>query len=298
MYAYLIVAHNDPDSVRELILALHDEKAHFFVHIDGKANIEDFKKVLQNITHVHVAKKRVSVYWAGWSLVQAALNLIEDAVQYNVDFTRYILLSGACFPVKSNQDLFKIYDQDCEYISAVEMPSPENGKPVSRLERYHIDGGYRNAGFRSKLIKLLNMLNRIAWKRDYKKIFGEIKPHGGSTWWALSHNAILAIRDFIINYPHIVSFMKNMKCPDESFFQTVVMNSNLKKKVASNVTYADWMQRGPSPELISEKHLPYLLQRMNVDGISKKEEPIGFARKITSANKLIRDEIKKWRMKT
>ncbi|MGH1456455.1 MAG: beta-1,6-N-acetylglucosaminyltransferase [Alphaproteobacteria bacterium] len=291
MFAYLITAHNEPISLYKMVLTMRDPRVIFFVHIDKKTEIAPFEKLFQHMDNVVLIEDRVAVYWGGWSLVQAALNLIESAYRSDHQFTRYTFLSGLCYPIKPNKEIFKIFERNQEFISAHKMPAPELNKPMSRINRFFVEGEYRQAGLRPKLIKIFNIINSLCWKRDYIRGLDGVEPYAGSSWWSLSHDAIEVIRTFLQERRQIVSFFKNTKCPDECFFQTVIINSHLKEKVFDSLTYVDWKDKYEKPCHIGAKHLPFLLKRETSDHITLKDEPICFVRKISSKNNDIRDHI-------
>ena len=91
--------------------------------------------------------------------------------------------------------------------------------------------------------------------RDHKACFGNLAPFGGSSWWALSRAACEHILEFVDRNPAIVRFFHNTFCPDESFFQTILNNSELRARIARNLTFADWSAGGANPVFLSEKHL-------------------------------------------
>jgi hypothetical protein len=53
----------------------------------------------------------------------------------------------------------------------------------------------------------------------------------------------------------VVKYFKNVYLPDESFFHTIVGNSEFANKVRRNLTFADWSRPGGGPALIDMNHL-------------------------------------------
>ena len=95
--AYLILAHNSPDHVGRLIGALDNNRAHFFIHIDKKANLNEFQRYTTQRRNVHYIENRIKVFWGGFSMVEAILNLMQEAIRSDIDFKYAILLSGSHF---------------------------------------------------------------------------------------------------------------------------------------------------------------------------------------------------------
>jgi hypothetical protein len=68
-------------------------------------------------------------------------------------------------------------------------------------------------------------------------------PYGGSSWWTLSRECIEFIVDFITRNKRFVDYFKTTLCPDEIFFQTIVLNSIFRGRVVNNnYRYIDWSE--------------------------------------------------------
>ena len=109
--AYLILAHNTPNHMQKLISSLSSDSSTFFIHIDKKSNIKDFNKIVGN--NITFTKSRISVFWGEFSQVEAILVLIRTAMSNAIKFDRFVLLSGADYPVKTFkyiEDLFENID--------------------------------------------------------------------------------------------------------------------------------------------------------------------------------------------
>ena len=241
--------------MRRLISALTSDSSAFFIHIDKKSNIEDFSGVESK--NIIFTKKRVAVYWAEYSQVEAILELVQTALASSVQFDRFVLLSGADYPLRSSAYIEEFFrkNRDAEFLNFVAMPADKAGKPISRLNTFKFA---TDASAFSKLLrKVLIKVGATPRERNYKKYLANIQPYGGSTWWALSREACLQIISFIDSQSRVVRFYKNTICPDESIFQTIIGNSPLVTKVSRNLTYADWSKGGASPISISEDHLDF-----------------------------------------
>ena len=53
--------------------------------------------------------------------------------------------------------------------------------------------------------------------------------------------------------PEILEFFKHTVCPDESFFQTIVMNSPFKTTQKNNLTFVDWSEGKRNQRLLSSR---------------------------------------------
>jgi hypothetical protein len=207
---------------------------------------------------VHLIEERVRVHWGDFSQVAASLNLIKAALALEPPCARFVLLSGADFPLQSSDYIERFFTRNArrEYISAVPIPSPDANKPLSRMTRYHLSGSS------PRLLRLMKkaclQVGLLPATRDYARHLEGLAPWGGSSWWALSREACEYIMTFVDRNPALVRFFHNTFCPDESFFQTILSNSPLRERIARSLTFADWSAGGANPAFLSEKHLELL----------------------------------------
>jgi len=118
--AFLIAAHTEPVLLARLVRALASPWSHVFVHIDAKADIGIFLHELADIRGVTLIRDRVPVYWGGWSQVEASLRLLQAAREHDPAFARFVLLSGCCYPLRSNRALRDyLFTDDAEHIGLV-----------------------------------------------------------------------------------------------------------------------------------------------------------------------------------
>jgi hypothetical protein len=294
--AYLVLAHNTPNHLCKLIDALNSSNVQFFIHIDAKSNNSLFK---QKINHQNVAfiRDRVSVYWGEFSTIKATINLIREALNSQHKFDYLILISGSDYPLKSASYINDYFAQraGAEFINLVEMPNQEVSKLLDRLYKYQPQTLYNNSCYRIVMRIFSAVINKVLrWKRDYKKGLGNLKPYGGSQWWALSADACHYILSFVETNPKTVKFFQNTLTPDEIFFQTIIGNSKFREKVAKNLTFTQW-QGVEHPELINMEQLQTLkeMDKIMEDNIYGSGELL-FARKFKDESSELTNFIDSW----
>ena len=273
--------------MKRLIKALSVGSARFFVHVDKKCNDKEIFNV-EDQYKVTFVRERIPVYWGDYSQVEATINLMKTALLCDIQFERFVLLSGSDYPVRSAGYIERFFrnSNDMEFMNIVEMPADEYGKPISRMTTYRLRPGDGKLINGAKYILMKSGV--LPRKRDYKKYIGSLIPYGGSTWWALTRNAVEYVLKYIAEQPNVVNFFKNTICPDEMFFQTILGNSGFKSRMTGNLTYTDWSGGGPSPAYISDKHIELLtanLPFMADDAFGKRE--ILFARKFADDSELL-----------
>ncbi|MBE9036803.1 beta-1,6-N-acetylglucosaminyltransferase [aff. Roholtiella sp. LEGE 12411] len=294
--AYLVLAHNTPNHLCKLIDALNSPNVQFFIHIDAKSNNSLFK---EKINHQNVAfiQDRVSVYWGEFSTIKATINLIREALNSQHKFDYLILISGSDYPLKSASYINDYFAQRAgtEFINLVEMPNQEVSKLLDRLYKYQPQTLDNNGFYRIVMRIFSAVINKVLpWKRDYKKGLGNLKPYGGSQWWALSADACHYILSFVETNPKIVKFFQNTLTPDEIFFQTIIGNSRFREKVAKNLTFTQW-QGVEHPELINMEQLQTLkkmdkIMEHNIYGSGE----LLFARKFKDESSELTNFIDSW----
>lgn len=248
--AYLILAHEHPAHLRRLTKALLAPSFSIFVHVDRKSALDDF--AAGHGANVSFVEEQIPVYWGDFSQVEATLMLLRTAMADNRHFDYFVLLSGTDYPLYPASLIQRFFERNAgnEFISITRMP--DDAQLISRLDHYRASP--TQPTIVRGAVRLAKALG-IKLKRNYRAALDPLLPYGGSTWWALSRSACAYIQRFVDEHPRVVEFFKNTRCPDESFFQTILGNSPFKPHVTSNLTYADWSGGGSSPQQISEKHV-------------------------------------------
>src|SRR5688572_32705141 len=99
--AYLVFAYKNPALVRRTVEWLSSESSSFFIHIDAKHDLDQFSAIKGQ--NVFFTSKRIPVYWAEFSGVEAILLLICEALASSRSHDYFVLLSGSEFPLRNRQ---------------------------------------------------------------------------------------------------------------------------------------------------------------------------------------------------
>jgi Core-2/I-Branching enzyme len=290
---YLIAAHHAPLHLGRLIAALSSESSTFVVHVDAKSDLGDFLHVESD--NVALTRDRVSVWWGDFSQVEATLTLIRAGLDVTDPGDRLVFLSGADYPLRSAAYIERFFEQHpaLEFMNLVAVPNEAAGKPLSRFTTYQPSPG-RTAPSRAVRRVALGAGRRVH-RRNYERALRGLAPYGGSTWWALSHEACELVVDFVGREPQIVDFFRHVICPDESFFQTIIGNSVFRERVRRNLTFVDWSAGGQNPSRLTESHL----HRFARSGAHSVNDVYGsgellFARKFGDADAGLVAELDRW----
>ncbi|ESO90646.1 hypothetical protein LOTGIDRAFT_54803, partial [Lottia gigantea] len=107
--AFGILMHEEIELLERLLRAIYRPSNFYFVHVDAKAP-KSLLKAVSDITNcfdnVHVTSRVVKVTWGQYSVFQADLNCMDDALKF--DWKYYINLAGSEFPLKTNLEMVTI----------------------------------------------------------------------------------------------------------------------------------------------------------------------------------------------
>lgn len=252
--AYLILAHKNPIQFKRLINKLSGD---IYVHIDKKCNIDEFKVEQSNIFFI---KQRIDVKWGGYSMIEATLNLINEATR-TVNYNYFILLSGDDYLIKNEEDFFKylIAHEGNAYIELIDVEK-EAINFAPRYKKYHM---FEKKNIITKIIqKIIDLIIKN------RRVYSNMKIMKGSQWWCLDRDSIEYLQQYIKNNPKVLKYFKHVHIPDEMFFQTILFNSPQRDKIINdNLRY-----------IILEDFHPEILTRKDFKNLKKAENKF-FARK-------------------
>jgi hypothetical protein len=246
---YYLMTHKNNPQIERLVTCLHSsENSYVLIHHDAKS----VPLNLRTSKTIHILDDPVSVQWGEISVVQAMWKGIEWIQQTTIPFDWMIFLSGSDYPVrpmekieaelqKTNMDAFLHY----ELIH--ENPELHERYFHTLCMRRYFQSRFKIPGMRPLYLK-----------RKHPYVNG-IRCYAGSQWFNLSHRAIEYLwtkRDFVFQLMH---YLRAASCPDETIFQTVLMNNPLIAVENSNKRYIEWRDEADSPELLCVDHLKLIL---------------------------------------
>ena len=263
--AFLILAHDDPVQLSRLCNALgHDDD--IFVHLDKRFPISLISSQRFD-GNVKFVKQRIPVFWGDFSVVEATLILLEEAMQSKTDYLRLVLLSGSCYPIKRVTKLrdYFMNDEDhinIRYVNVMEhqneriLASSGNDlknsqvaayKRIRRENRYlefldtaartlisimlkPVERGSRESfpGFTRHIAALRARAQPWTW--SFRQKFSELIPFVGNQFWSITPACTRMILQFVHDNPDFVKFHKSSFAPDEHFFHTIIGNSEFSAK--------------------------------------------------------------------
>ncbi len=261
---YLILCHTNEVQVQTLIKQLYNDSIDFFVHVDKK--IGSF--AIPSLSNVFVVndEERFEVSWGrGVSMVNATLALLNCMIKRG-PYDYVCLISGQCFPIKSNQVILDYLESNKgkNYIDVKKHSDKDYARMLKRNELYYPLFLQRRI-FLSKFLKRC-YISFSGGKQHTFRCFRRKLPCGlqyefGSSWWTLTYDCVLWMKQYIDEHPEYVSFFEHSLNSDESFFQTIFMASPFRDTRQGILTYLEWEKGGNHPRVLTAGDVPMLLQR-------------------------------------
>jgi hypothetical protein len=247
--AYIILAHKLPEQVARLVNAIDSPNATFYIHIDRKSPpriFDEIRSALGVRNDVRFVDRTVC-HWGGFGHVEASLRGLEQVVNARPAADYAILLTGQDYPIKPTtyiEDFFKDRNGQC-FLGYRSIPSPvwQPRGGLGRIEHWHL--------------RRLGLHIEIPLKR---RIPDGLRPYGGEAYWSLPLDIATYVVHFRRSRPKFVRFFKHVELPEESFYQTVILNSSLRHRVINNhLRFIDWSQYREHPAILTTAHTSELL---------------------------------------
>lgn len=241
-FAYLIMAHHNPEQLKKLLRLLDYEENAIYLHIDKKSPMAKSLKEFQITEHakLHIYT-RYKVAWGSFAQTKCQLFLMENAVTEQFDY--YHLLSGSDLPIKTQreiQEFFKEY-KGMEFIHFEQREPIKAGYMPFYNKSCFTRGNRRKRMFK----KLDNILLRWQEKRGIKR-----KLYKGANWFSITHEfAALLVK----KKKKVLGKVRNWHNSDEYVLQTFFMEQYAPERKYGGyendyrdcLRYIDWKRGNP-----------------------------------------------------
>lgn len=217
--AYFLLVHRFPGQFKRMFRAIYHPGNYYLIHLDKKADenlIEDISDFISNYPNAYILKSE-NVVWGGYSMVQTELNGMTSLLAAYPDWDFFINLSGQDFPLRSQEYIrqFLYRNADNNYIKTADQ-AVERPDTMNRIENHFTE---TEEGF-----------SQIIYKRAFMK---DVTSYIGGQWMILNR----ACCEFIAESGEVQRFKDyylNTFIADESFFQTVLMNTSFKGTIVND----------------------------------------------------------------
>ena len=279
--AYLISAYTEPDSFQNLIRALQEPDADFYVHVDKKVDIKPFQdrvRLYRNVCFVP-ENRRCRVYWGGYSQVNMQLSMIDAMVNSGKKYDRVVNLTGTDYPVISLRKWHTMLeDEKKEYIIGFDVGT-EVLKKKSRLSELHKNKyQYYHIMDTNRYFRyIIEHFLRIPRVKHYEQLGYNFCF--GSEYWALSYECLLELVKRYRKDKKIQTILRTSYVPSEAWIHTMFFASEYACKgvLEKNKSYCGLSSLSPLSYFVYGSAIK-VLDEKDYDKIVASEK--AFARKI------------------
>lgn len=248
--AYIIAAHKGYEQLKLLLMHLSDPNNDLYIHIDlkNKDLYDNIKTYIENKNNIFLISNRVDVNWSGFSQVQATINSMKEIKNTEKKYDYISFISGQDFPIKNNKSIEEYLSKNKgkEFIEYSELENVD----LFRLKIYNLFRESKN--IRKTYMRVIdNILRRIQKPIIKRNNFKGLKLYHGSSWFTITSKCMNYILEYIDRNPMYINYFKYTLCPDEHFFQILILNSKFKNNVINdNLRYIDWRRPANSPRTL------------------------------------------------
>lgn len=247
--AFLILVHNSPEKVFNFIQRTLSNNIYYYIHVDKKSDINIFIKKLETLkANVCFSDERYDIKWGGISMVKATLWLMKLAYLDWCD--RYIVKSWEDVSLVCGIELTEFFEtnKNLNYVEYSEVDP-------KRILGYNLMEQFPGKSLINRLIRKIIQEISFIWFRRKPAVYNVDNYYKWSNWICINKEAVKYIFNFLDKNKNFLDFHKFVGNPDESFFQTILCNSELKKQIINDdLTYKRWIWN-LSPEYLTNEEI-------------------------------------------
>jgi len=109
--AFAILTYQHVEQIHRLLRLIYRPQNFYCIHIDTKSSRE-YRRAIESIAscfdNIIIAAKSENITWAGFGILQAELNCMQDLLKKSQKWKYLIHMSGNEMPLKTNYELVKI----------------------------------------------------------------------------------------------------------------------------------------------------------------------------------------------
>jgi hypothetical protein len=259
------MVHKEPEQFERLMRAIWEPNNDYAIHVDRTAPhhiLNAAAEIARNRNNVWIVPS-INCHHGGYSLVRAQQRGIQTLLNASKRWSFFINLSGEDFPLKNQDDISRLL-ADTPNRNFLKVFDPWDAMHWKDPDKRY-DGIYWEPPNKKRAHRVGRIMVRRRW------LLGDAKIFGGSQWMILSRSFCehVATRS---NVWRARLFFRNTYVPDESFYQTLLMNSPFRHTLVNdNRRFIDWTSGPERPRILRTSDLSRLT---NCDAL--------FARKVNA----------------
>jgi hypothetical protein len=267
--AYIISAYKLPDLLVRLVRRLDAPGTATYIHVDARTREATYRAMtepLRGRPSVHFLPRH-ACRWGDFGHVAATLKGLRALVGSGQPFDYVVLLTGQDYPLRPNPEIAATLRRAGGQVFMDWMPIP-NGKwtggGTDRIEHWHFRVAGRllpfpGAPFRHRWLNTAWSLPARLF-RPQRRFPAGLRPFGGSSYWMMPADCARYVDAFVCSNPGYVRFFRRVLVPDEIFFQTIVLNSPFRHRIApDDLRYVAWEGDGDHPKTLTMEDFDALM---------------------------------------
>jgi hypothetical protein len=244
----LVLSYRYPGGITALSKYFSAANIDMIVHVDAKIDDSPFHEAAQATDQdVHFIEDRVRIFWRGFTMVEAAINLLK-AARGRGRYNRFLLISDDSLPIIGPVELRRRLAMGGDFITS--RPANDDGLRL-RYERFFmLDSEATQVRWVPVIDREVteDALQRFARlgalrKRGKKPLY---PPYHGSQWMALTSTSADKILASWEGDAWLRESFEFSEVPDEGYFQTILSGQEV--PAWRPFMYVDWSV--PSPPRI------------------------------------------------
>ncbi|MCX6967386.1 MAG: hypothetical protein NTZ46_06315 [Verrucomicrobia bacterium] len=268
--AYCILAHKNPAQIARLLKAIAHPDNVCVIHYDKRASREEHAalvRMAREFGNVQLLPPR-PILWGRYSVIGTQLEGIRRCLAMGDRWSHFITLSGQDFPLQPQAQMVAELEAvpTNSFVSFFDPFTEPHWKNLAdRTGPVYIESELLESvlkiPFLGRRIRRLcgwaNLMPCVPWIR--RTVPPWFRYMGGSNHVVLSREAAA----YLVSNPkalRMVQWLKYSGIPDESLFQSVLLNSPLAASVVNDDRRAIYWESkdSPSPATLTSVHLPWL----------------------------------------
>ena len=260
---FILITHGKPDQIIRLLTRLNHifDNPPIVCHHDFSKCALPLSSVPGNVSFV---QPHLETGWAQFSIVEATVRALRKMYEAPNNPDWFILLSGADYPIKQSAQVLHdlkagSYDAHIRF-ELIKANAFEREWQKTCFLRYCTKGiplpslTGRPRPRRRRLLIWHPLLTRF-----FLPFSKNLRCHAGSQWFSANRRAAEYIISFHDTKPQLATHYKKVMFSDESYFQTIIANSQGLKLNNNNWRYTDWSPGGPHPKTLLVEDMPALV---------------------------------------
>ena len=277
---YFIQTHQNPEQIYRLVRAIKRSSPDAQILINHNFNRCDLDLTpLQDLSDIHLLQNQEYLIRGDFSCqVQPYLNAVNWLWENNSDFDWLINLTGQDYPTQPLSETENFLAQtDCDgFIAYWDVFGGDSYWDRDKgFKRYYctywrIPGKFSYRFLRD--FQQLPIVKKMTWLKfylTYGPLVGipcrqtpfnqQFICYGGRAWYTLSRKCVEYIKNFVGSHPEFVAHYQRTVVPEESFVQTILVNSKKFNLVNDDKRYIDYKAAvAGSPRTLTVEDYPMI----------------------------------------